>query len=407
MTRYYSLLKTKSILAMLSLLLMAMVLGSCETNDSVEPDDDKEEECCTGELMLMAQFENEDGEMVPYSNSMLYLVSKKGDVIRVETDDDGKAYLPEVCEGSYWFGQSPDTEEMKEYNIKVVCEEKTEAVVTMPSKNENSEDCCDNTASIMLEGFEGDYAYIILKRDGKPGREVKTETGKVEFEELCKGVKYTIVVEAEGYQRQEMTIGPFEDCGISSAYRVMMEKEKEDCCDAEMMITVKSGDDYLDDARIELYRKGKIVEDGDTSDNGQVNLKELCEGEYVLVVKKEGYKAIEKSVRVICEENNSIDITLEKKEEGNEECCDSEIGIYVIDSQGNSIVEGEAVLKRDGKVIQDTRFDDGEIEFEELCKGDGYYFIVYGKEMKPFESEKFAIKDCDSEMEFSVKLEKK
>jgi hypothetical protein len=175
-------------------------------------------------------------------------------------------------------------------------------------------------------------------------------------------------------------------CGVEKTIEKTLESDDE-CCDNVARIVIKDKEgNPVKDAIVILKKDGKAVADPRTNGDGVVEIENLCEGYYVLVVEREGYERAEWEIEIECDEENNFTKEITKKEE-EEPCCTSVAQFKVTDKDDNPIQNATIKIWQKGKVVREAKTDaDGWVKLEEFCEGE-YGVDIMHEEYKNIEFE--------------------
>lgn len=369
-----------------------------DSDKTLESEDEKEEGCCEAE----AEFIIRDKDNNPIPGAVVKIWEKGKVIVEAETNSDGKAELDSLCEGDFFASVvHPDFEEI-EFEISFDCEEKTVVEKTLNTKDD---DCCEGTAKFTIKDNAGNpvkNAVVILKKDGKAIADPRTNgDGVVEIDKLCEG-SYSVVVEAEGFEREEESEIDI-DCNEAYEEEKILEakEEEEDCCDAEAEFIIRDKDNNtISGAVIKIWNNGKVIAETETNSDGLAELDSLCEGDFHAHVVHPDYEDIEFDLEFDCAEKTIVEKTLEAKEE---DCCEAEAQILVQDKDGNALDSATVILKKNGKEVSSFfTSSNGEANFSELCEGN-YAIVIERDGYDRIEFE--ASISCDKKYETIRKLE--
>jgi hypothetical protein len=226
---------------------------------------------------------------------------------------------------------------------------------------------------------------------------------------LCPGEYMFILKRNETIYSARYTLKDSQDA--QKIVLTLKDKEEEpECCPGDLEITLKDKDgNEINDTEVWL-RKHKDFREVNIKKytiDSQVLFENVCESTYEIRIAREGYKVIEEVVEIKCDMTNSLEFTLQNKEEGGEKCCDNIIDVLVLDGSGQPIKGAKVLLRKNGKGISDPKTNnDGKAQLKELCEGEGYSFLVGAPGYKQIESENFEI-ECNVETMMTFTLEKK
>ncbi len=323
-----------------------------------------EEECCTGILRLTVT-DKETGNAINNARVVLYRNGKAVEDPR--TNAEGKVVIDGLCEGAYGVDISAEGYDAIEFEFEIDCDEDKSLEKQLTPAEEK---CCDNTVTVKitdkagnaLEGVNG-----VIRWEGKNYGEGKSNgDGVITFNDICEG-KYEIRIAKEGWLVQEFIIEV--GCEDKTVERAM-ESAEEECCDGILRLTVtdKETGEPVNNARVGLWRDGKLIEDPRTNAEGKVVIDGLCKGNYGVGLTAEGYDGIEFEFEIGCDEDKSLEKTLTPK---GDECCDATLRVKVRNDDDESALQNATVkVRQEGKVIAEGKTNaDGVVEFDGLCEG--------------------------------------
>jgi len=261
-------------------------LGCNKTVESEKEMTAKEEDCCDASFQVLLK-DKDSGKTI----NGTVILKKEGKENRSKKTDGGYAKFEELCEGKYTIVIETEDHERMEFTYEIDCDKEIEITKELTAKDD---DCCEGSLWLQTKDKDGNKvkSTIVLRRDGK---EVKTKTsdnGYFVIGELCKG-KYSVLIEAEGFEKMEFTYE--QGCNDTVEVGKILTK-KEDCCEAIIKSIVKDNDNKaVEGATVEYWLDGKIVKEGKTNADGVFIGKDLCLGEYTIVIKKDGYNTIEEN----------------------------------------------------------------------------------------------------------------
>ncbi|PKL85032.1 MAG: hypothetical protein CVV22_09835 [Ignavibacteriae bacterium HGW-Ignavibacteriae-1] len=372
---------------------------SCDTlNLTIKMKVKEEEECCNNTLNFVVT--DEDGNAISNARVNLYRDGKL--VEDNKTNEEGKLTYKELCKGKYSYAILKDSYKgLEGYHI-FDCEENITVNKTLV-KEDNSE-CCNNTLNFLVKDENGNpinEAKVILYRNGKAVHDGRTnDQGKITYNELCKG-KYSYAILKETYKGLE-GYHIFE-CEENISVEKTLIKKEEECCNNSLNFVVRDEDgNAISNARVNLYRDGKLVEDNYTNEEGKLTYNELCKGKYSYAILKDTYKGQEGYQIFDCGENITVEKTLVK--ENSEDCCGS-LKIIVRDkTTNNPIPDAEVKITRLDNKFQDIKKtgDNGGVEFTKLCVSK--YWIRVAHENYKVTEDYVYIEDCEQGVEKTIQL---
>ncbi len=292
---------------------------------------------------------------------------EKGKTLKtLKTNDEGKVEFSHVCEGDYDIRLAKDDYEVNEYEFSL---DSCDTIRVERSLERKDDECCDATLTIKVQTKDGkalDNAEVKVRKGEKTVAEGKTNAdGSVSFDELCEG-EYNIRIELEGYQVQEFEIEKIKCEEERSITRTLLNKDE--CCKGILKIVVKDSKtgEAVADAKVNLWRGGKLIEDLKTNQDGEVIFDGLCEGGFGVGIIREGYEAQEFEVELDCDEEKEI----ERELTVDERCCDAILRVKVQDEDGKPLRNAEVKVRGKGEFVEVARTNaDGVAVFDGLCEG--------------------------------------
>lgn len=231
-------------------------------------------------------------------------------------------------------------------------------------------------------------------------RSYTNSQGRLVFEEVCSG-SYWIRLSKTGFNVRETDGIRVEGCDSSnyvSRTLYMSVFEKDSCCNGVMKINPvdKKTGNLLTGAIVKLRKNGTELSRL-TVGNEPVVFRELCKGNYSMLISRDGYTTMEFAVEMDCSD------TVELKKEMEEiECCKGVINIKVQDSTGAAITEAAVNLfKGSTKVGTVYTNADGRVTLTGICQGD-YSLSIIRKYYKSIEFNQNM--GCDDTVSFEKTL---
>lgn len=266
----------------------------------------KNDECCKGVIKVYPK-DNDSNEPINGATVKLW---KDGKLFKEGKVVNGVAVFENLCEGRYEISIIAEGYKGIEFVQELGCN-KTVEIVKKLLKND---ECCkgkikiypkDNDTNEPLNG-----ATVRLWKDGKLFKEAKVVNGVAIFENMCEG-KYGVDVIAEGHKAIEFSV----ELGCNKV--IELEKKllkNEDCCKGIVKVFPKDFDTNLplNGATVKIYLGGKLLETL-TVVEGKVIFDGLCQGNYVIVISKDGYDTIEYQFELGCNKTLEQVKTLKKK----------------------------------------------------------------------------------------------
>lgn len=250
-------------------------------------------------------------------------------------------------------------------------------------------------------------------------KSVSDESGKVKFEGLCLE-KYGLRLALDGFKviEENVTIENCDDTKSLDFKMIRTQSKKDSCCNGVFIFKPKDKDgNILNGTKVYIYKDGKLIQDP-VVENGKAVQDSLCEGKYTIIYKKDGFDDKEVEVEIGCNEEKTLEHTLEKKND----CCEGIIKVRIKDDKGNVLKNASVTLWKGSKKLTELKTDaNGYLEFKELCESneyslsisaDGYEGLEFkielgcNKELSYEKSLKAKADCCDAVLKFLVKDEK-
>nr|MDA3842773.1 hypothetical protein [Candidatus Kapabacteria bacterium] len=245
-------------------------------------------------------------------------------------------------------------------NIQVVMNQKDECVgkieLTITDKNETP-----------LSGVE-----VKLRRNGELVRYSETNSeGVLLFENVCPG-EYGLRIFNDGYSVIEKGINVPENDSTLIKLPITLSAvgEPDSCCDGKIYLIIKDEvtKEILEGAHVTIWKNGDKL-DIKISEGEFVLFENLCEGTYAFDIVLEGYKHIEFSIEIGCNETKEV-VKYLKGEADQDTCCNGKIYVIPRDAETEELLKGAMVnIFKDGQKIGSKIVEEGYVLFEDLCPG--------------------------------------
>lgn len=339
--------------------------------------------CCRG--VIGVEVKNQNGEVL---NGSIVKLRKNGALLTTLTVRENQpVFFRELCPGTYSLLILREGYKAIERNVTIECNDSVFVSVQM-----EVDTCCNSILRLILKNTEGQLIkqakVTIWKSGNKLGYLLTNDSGLVVFRELCKGT-YAFDVQKDGYKSIEFSveIGCNEEKEIT---KVLQLEEQDTCCNGVIKIFVKNAEEQpISQAIVSLWKDGKKLSYYSTNNDGYVIFRQLCPGKYSFDVKREGYKTIEFSIEIACNEEKVITKILQRT--GNDSCCNGMAIIRVKDKSSEGNINGAVVkLWKNGQIISSATTSEGKVVFQNICPGE------YGISI---------IKDTYKSVEFSLRFE--
>jgi len=323
------------------------------------------------------------------------------DVIRkTKSNSDGLVIFEHICSGSYWVRIAKEGYQVieREFNVGD-CDTLEFTYILTPRQVDT---CCRGVIGVEVKNQNGEVLNGSLVKLRKNGTLLTTltvrENQPVFFRELCPGT-YSLLILREGYKAVERNVTL--ECNDSTFVSVQMETDT--CCNSVLRVVVKNADGQpINQAKVTIWKSGAKLGYYLTNADGVVVFRELCKGVYAFDIEKEGFKHIEFSVEIGCNEEKEVTKVLQPVE--TDTCCNGSIKIYVKNSVEQPLAQAVVYIwKNDQKLGSLTTNDSGYVIFRKLCQG-RYVFSIKRGDYKPIE---FAVEiGCNEEKVITKILER-
>lgn len=352
----------------------------CDTLNLVYKLVKHQDSCCKGKLVI--NLKDQNGNFLEGAKFLI----KNGDTYDIP---NGKLTL-DICEGSYSGWIKKDGYKTLEFSFTIPCNQTLELNKTILK---DSSACCGVIAvkvtdqnSNVLTGKE-----VALRKGSDNVATVKTgDHGIAYFSHICND-NYNIRIALDNYQVFEYSFSFQSDCDTLSITAKLTPKQNGDsCCKGILFLEALNSDGKLvGSSTLNLTKDGKT--NTIQSTNGDF-FAMICEGHYSAKLTKDGYKALEFAVDIVCKDTTTIQKTMQMDSTA---CC-GVIKIVVRDETQKPIQNARVALGKGNSTLSDPRTNgDGVVTFYHICSGD--YWLNISAEHYETKEEDFTVKgNCDS-----------
>ena len=318
------------------------------------------------------------------------------------SNEAGQITFYEMCKNTYWV-------RLAKYGFNVVekdgiiingCEESDYVEMSIYMTPFERDSCCNGVLRIEpKDSATGDIlngATVKLRKDGVELTKKVIEGQAAIFRELCRGT-YQYVILKEGYKPIETNVTL--ECNDSVSISPNMAEIP--CCNGVLTVKVlDSLNNPIREATVILWKGGAKLGYYYTNEDGIVKFTGMCEGQYGLNVSRTGYKSIEFSQTMGCDD--SVEVTKNLVSVPKDSCCNNIVKVYVKDSRTGEPLNGSIVkMFREGALLRYETVAEGVAIFREVCKGT-YSFLI---KREGYESVDFTVTvDCGQTYEFTKSL---
>ena len=321
--------------------------------------------CCKGNAKLFLK----DSTGANLMNAVVKF-RKDGKVVEDgKTNQNGLVEIDSICEGKYSVLIELEGYKTIEVEVEIKCGETVEVNKTMTKK----EECCKGNIRFFVKDADGNLlanALVKFRQNGSVIKDGKTNAnGLKEFEGLCEGT-YSVLVTLEGYKtiETEVTVKCNETIDVTRNMTLL-----DDCCKGNVIFWIKNiNNEFIENATIYIKKNGVVVKQGKTNADGKLVFEGLCEGEYAVVILKDGYKGLESEVVIKC--NETIEATRIITQET--VCCKGQVIFSLVDTDGKPVSNATVKVWLNGKVVKELKTNADGLATDSLCEG------TYGADFK-------------------------
>jgi hypothetical protein len=354
----------------MSMLLLGIVLGACQEETPVNSDP-------TAGKVVSGVLRDEQGFIVP--NAVVQALAPSAVSLAVDTTDEYGGFtldgLPEDLASLQLKVGHPD---FKPFAVGLA-----EAMMNAGAPTglllsmEHNDSCCGRL-SLRVSSQSNNAllsdAEVRVRRNGTLVTTVSTDsTGTITFENLCGG-NYSLRIAKTGYAVVERNVG-IEHCD-STSLDIRMETSggngsDDSCCGGYLRIIPRDSatNNVITGASIRINRPGTAGRTLTSNGDGAI-FREVCQGQWEVRIAREGYRVVEFSVTMECDDSVVTTRTLASNGQGNDTCCDGRVTVIARDSSTNALLTGATIRMWRGGTLVATRTMSGEgVTFEDLCSG--------------------------------------
>lgn len=233
---------------------------------------------------------------------------------------------------------------------------------------QHRDDCCGKIIIYTLASDSSclSNVEVRLNRGHDLIRKSHTDNdGRVVFEHICAG-NYWIRLSKEGFQVIEREFS-LNNCDTFQFYYYLQHREVDTCCNGLLKVKVKDKvkGNFLNGAIVKLRKNGTLLNTLTIKEDQPVHFRELCPGNYSLLILREGYKALEYNFSFEC--NDTLEYAAELEEDT---CCNGWIKVIVKNQSNEPISQAKVKIWKSGKSLgYHYTNNDGVATFYELCNG--------------------------------------
>lgn len=319
-----------------------------------------------------------------------------------KTDSAGTALFKFMNEGTYNLRFAREGYKVAEPNVAVGgnCDSVNLTIWMTPLSNNNNADSCCNGKLVLYAKDSANVNPIhnatvkLWQGNSLKATKMSEQNGRVVFEKLCPG-NYSVSINREGYIGKEFTL-TFGCNDTLELTKLLLKKNEDSCCGSKLIFYSKDSETNaaLHYTTIKLWQGNSLQHTKVTEQNGRVVFENVCAGNYIVSMNREGYDGKEFAITVGCNENLEFVKNLTKKQ--SEECCTAKLKLRVKDSTNMSYIQGAEVIIRDKNqqiVKQGATDAEGWVLLEGLC-APAYYYVTVLKAGYISREVKFMYNEC-------------
>ncbi|MBC8145151.1 MAG: carboxypeptidase regulatory-like domain-containing protein [bacterium] len=367
---------TRHLLLMLASISL-LLLGACRDDGLITPPDNTNDSCCA----TLAVSVTISRTTAPLAGVAVTL--RKGtDVVAVkETDANGLATFLNVCNAEYNVRLTKSGYDVAERgDINVTSCDTTAFSIGMMPNGETNDTCCNSLLRIIPTDASG--AAIVgaqVKITGPNGvaRTLTSTDGGALFREVCRG-EYGVRIQREGFQVKETSIEV--GCGVEKTERIALVRieEPNECCDNVGVIRVLDIETRRPVANATVVLLRTDVASKRTNAEGVARFEDLCEGEFVALVERDGYRNAEMRLTVVCRLGGESTVWLKPNAPAPDTCSNAVIQLRVFEAtsgttNGTPVAGANVIIKHGGVTIAQGVTD----RTGNYSKGELYGFRTY------------------------------
>lgn len=320
--------------------------------------------CCEGVLVITP---TDSTTLLPLNGGTIRLY-KGSALVGTKIVENGKVRFDKLCEGEYSFSFSLLGYKSFEAKVIITCKDSTVFPLLL-----NKSTCCDNKLSVYVKDLESnrlsDVSIDLALNDKVVKSGVTNGDGNINFTDLCEGT-YVVRMKREGYRDSIVVVTI--TCG--KAAEVLGRMKRDVCCNAVVTVIPKDSlGNVLNGASVKIYQSGKegIIK---KVENGKAVFEGLCEGEYIVLISKDGYSNYSDVVLAKCDAPKTFEATLKS----NSKCCNGSIKVKLLDDSTSSYLVGAYIkLMLGGSIIEKKTTTNDRTIFTNLCEGEKYSLYMY------------------------------
>ncbi|TAL70430.1 MAG: hypothetical protein EPN82_02125 [Bacteroidetes bacterium] len=325
--------------------------------------------CCNGAIFFNAK---DSATGLPIQNVSVSLWKGNQKLSLYKTNEEGMVVFRFICPGDYQISYNHENYKGNEFTFSMGCDDTVYFHKLLVMKDT----CCRGVIKVYPKDKDNNEplngAVVKLWHNGTLLYQKSVQEGLAKFVELCEGT-YHITISKDHYQSDEFDVTMICNHTIEETRLMQREQGQDSCCHGQFHVFPKDKDTHepLNGATVKLWHNGNLIATK-AVENGVAIFSELCEGNYVMDIIKEGYQHIEFEIELGC--NQTKEVVKELQHNSNDTCCTAVFKLKVIDNETEHPISGATVkvflgdnLKNEG-----TTNDEGWVIFEGLCHPSTY-----------------------------------
>ncbi|MBI5326184.1 MAG: hypothetical protein HZB41_13095 [Ignavibacteriae bacterium] len=325
--------------------------------------------CCNGTIYFNAK---DSATGLPINNLSVSLWKGNQKLSLYKTNEDGTVIFRFICEGEYKISYGNDYYKEGNFAFQMGCDDTVHFNKLLVMRDT----CCRGIIKIMPKDKDNNEplngAIVKLWHNGTLLYQKTVDGGFAKFVELCEGT-YHLTISKDHYVGDEFDITMTCNHVFEETRLLQREQGQDSCCQGQFHVFPKDKDtqDPLNGATVKIWKNGQLI-GTKTVENGVAKFFELCEGNYVMDIIKEGYQHSEFEIELGC--NQTKEVVKELQHNSADTCCTAVFKLKVIDNATELPIEGATVkvflgdnLKKEG-----TTNAEGWVIFEGLCHPSTY-----------------------------------
>jgi uncharacterized surface anchored protein len=363
--------KTWQVIALLPLLFLAVIISACQKESPVSDDPAANNKVVSGILR------DEQGFIVP--NAIVEVLAASSSRIAADTTDESGAFSLSGLPQEFASLQL----RVSHNDFKPFVASLSEAVMNAGAPTglllsvDHNDSCCGRLSMRVTNQSGGaaiSGAEVKLRRNGTLVTTVYTDTtGLISFENLCGGT-YSLRIAKDGFGVVERN-ATIEHCD-STSLDIRMEANStggsgDTCCGGYLRIIPRDSatNAVITGASVRITRSNGTVRTLTSNGDGAI-FREVCQGQWGVRIAREGYRVIEFSVTMECNDSSVTTRTLAHLQEQSDSCCHGQLTVIARDSANNNLLTGATIKLWRGGTLLATRTMTGEgVGFDGLCSG--------------------------------------